>query len=190
MNRRCNSFVLFLLPFVAIAPSNGADRDAEAHIQSVPSRFAKIPVGTAPISDVPIVATKNVSVQLTYDSDATTLQNCINKDLTAALAKVFLVDASGTQKEVGRFTVGDLWGGASCNGHVNRSKEFPMPLSDKGEYILIITVFSALYHWHGGDLTITPRLVVTADAVTAVDHKFTSPGGEQTTNELHLVKYQ
>jgi hypothetical protein len=159
-------------------------------VQSFPDRFAKITGATAPIANEPIVVTKSLAVQMTYDGNATTLQNCTNKDLNAAYATVLLFDHSGRQKEVGRFTVGDLWGGPSCNGHANQSKTFPVPLTEKGQYILVVTAFSALYHWHGGDLIITPRVVVTADNATAVDHKFPSPGGEQTINEAYSVTYQ
>jgi len=187
MNRYGKSLLPMALTLLGMTSAQSADTGAAAVVQSVQNRFAKIPGSVAPIANEPIVVTKSLAVQLTYDSSATT-QHCTNKDLNQALATVLLFDHAGMQKEIGRFTVKDLWGGISCNGHANQSKTFPVELKEKGQYILVITALSSLYHWHGGeDLIITPRLVVTADNATAVDHTFASPGGEQTTNEAHSV---
>lgn len=192
MNRFRNSSIVLGLAAVGITASRCDETRADPAVQpqSLPSHFAKLPGAIAPVSDTPIVVTKTLTITVTYDSNATTLEHCTTKDPNQALATLLLFDHAGAQTEVGRFTARDLWGGTSCNGRFNQSKTFPVDLKLKGQYILVITAFSALDHWHGGDLIITPRAVISADNSTAVDHSFPSPGGEQMINEAYSVMYK
>jgi hypothetical protein len=137
------------------------------------------------VRDPPIVATKAVSIAVTYDAMSTT--PCRNTNLAFEWAHLTVIDSAGNQTEDGSITALDIWGGIDCTGHHNKVTSFP-PISAKGTYILSFLATTNAQHQDGSDFVVYPNIKIQADGVTVVDRSFPSPGGVQHVQQVFTIE--